>query len=233
MKSELTLADMQKMLPDYIFDKLDQSDKSKFESNLPDFPELKNEIASARNIFSKVDSSEYYSLDADRTRNLSVNVNKILDKKPLKFKRFSLANELKITAAALASLSVVFGIYKYNAQDNESNPIPVAVNSQIVKPAAAKAETAVKVKVTEFADNNRQTVKLKPEKIVKRSKSVDNKNVEIKAENETTDFANIEENDVIIDNYYSFYSSDYAGSTSEMDDEQYNTFIQELSHEDN
>lgn len=71
---------LQEMLPDYVFDRLDSSDRNFFESNVNNFPDLIEEINQVKAIFNRFDKMEFEDKINQRARNFSVRVNEKIEK---------------------------------------------------------------------------------------------------------------------------------------------------------
>ncbi len=66
---------LQEMMPDYIFGDLNSQEKSYFEENFIDFPDLVEEVEQGKAVFDKLDKMEIDKKLTEKTRNLSVKVN--------------------------------------------------------------------------------------------------------------------------------------------------------------
>lgn len=71
---ELKLIEMQELLADYSFGRLSKNESKIFESNLSNYPDLKNEIIEIRKAFSKVNREELASDLERKTSNLTYKV---------------------------------------------------------------------------------------------------------------------------------------------------------------
>lgn len=71
---ELNLIEMQELLADYSFGRLSQNESEIFESNLSNYPDLKNEIVEIRKAFSKINREELASDLERKTSNLTYKV---------------------------------------------------------------------------------------------------------------------------------------------------------------
>jgi hypothetical protein len=79
--SKLSYREMQEHLPDYAFGRISDEDKLRFEATLPDYPDLEQELADVRAVFSRVEEMDFDADISRKTRNMSVNVNNRLAKK--------------------------------------------------------------------------------------------------------------------------------------------------------
>jgi hypothetical protein len=74
---------MQERLPDFVFDRLPADEKIIFNNSLPDFHDIEIEIENIRAVFSRVEKMNFDNLIEQKTRNLSVKVNRRL-KQPIR-----------------------------------------------------------------------------------------------------------------------------------------------------
>ncbi len=86
-KRNLTRKEIEELLPDYIFGRLSAEECEIVESNLPNFPDLVEEIEDVRKVFSRLDKMDVERLVERKTRNIPVKVNSQLakQKSPLYF----------------------------------------------------------------------------------------------------------------------------------------------------
>lgn len=83
MNKKLTYRELEDLLPDYAFNRLDQESKSLFEQNVKDHPDLLKEIEQIRSVFSKVENLDISKTIDDKSRNISVKViEKLGERKP-------------------------------------------------------------------------------------------------------------------------------------------------------
>lgn len=73
-----TKNELEQMLPDYVFGRLDDVNKNEFEKCVTEFPELIKEINDVKSVFSKVDKMDLDRILDHKTKNLSVKVNQKL-----------------------------------------------------------------------------------------------------------------------------------------------------------
>ena len=111
---ELDYKSMQELLPDYIFNRLSEDVKQKFEASLPNYPELNEEINDARRVFGKIEQIDFDSIIERKTRNLSVRVNHRLARQPQRSKNVSWAMRFVVPTLGFVFLIFVF----FNNQSN-------------------------------------------------------------------------------------------------------------------
>jgi hypothetical protein len=121
----LSYREMQELLPDYAFGRISEEDKIKFETTLPLYPDLEQEIKDVRAVFSRVEKMDFNAKVSSHTRNLSVKVNDRLAKKS---KRKSPVRRLAPVFGMLVAAIVILNIWggkEENSQiaENQSEPL--------------------------------------------------------------------------------------------------------------
>ncbi len=119
-----TYKKMQEMLPDYVFNRLDQSEKEKFESSLELFPDLIKEIDDAKRVFSKIEKMDFNSIIEKKARNISVKVQDRIRYK--KHKERIPAYFFKIVVPTLGMAAIVLylfitGLHNLNNEQSKIN----------------------------------------------------------------------------------------------------------------
>ncbi|MGA2298985.1 MAG: hypothetical protein ABSG15_15680 [FCB group bacterium] len=137
--NKLTYKEMQEFLPDYVFDRISQEDKAKFEEQLPLYPDLQDEIKQVRAVFSKIENMDLDKVISSRTRNLSVKVNERLERKNNRSRKFSLVNRYLVPTFGLALLLIIIfsskDLFKFSnngknkIDSNSSNELQILKNS--------------------------------------------------------------------------------------------------------
>jgi len=84
---KLSYKEMQEQLPDYVFGSISEENKMRFESTLPDYPDLLEEIKQVQLVFSKVEQMDFKRIIDKGARNLSVKVNRRLSTNSSRFSR--------------------------------------------------------------------------------------------------------------------------------------------------
>lgn len=109
----LTLKEMQELLPDYVFGKLENSSKEVFEQNLPAYPEIQKEARDAKAVFAKFASTDIDAAFRSHTRNLSIKVNSRLEHKSRKHRSGGIMKYAIPVACVIAVATFMF-----NKNDN-------------------------------------------------------------------------------------------------------------------
>jgi len=109
---------MQELLPDYIFNRISEKDKFKFEKELPKYTDLQDEIKEVKSIFAKLDKMDLDKTLAHYSRNTSVKVNNRLASKKQKMPFFNNTLKYLIPTAALFFIGylVFFNFNKPNSE---------------------------------------------------------------------------------------------------------------------
>ena len=105
---KLNLHRMQELLPDYVFGKLDNEEKSLFEHNLQYYPEIKQEADDAKRVFQRFEQMDVDAFLNSKTKNTSVRVHRKLENRPKGFAKFPMAKYYLPIAAAIALIYVVY-----------------------------------------------------------------------------------------------------------------------------
>lgn len=77
----LDLQTMQGLLADYAFGRLGEEERAAFERSLPQYPEIEQELRDVREVFSRVERTEFIHHYERRSRNLPVSILKRIEKK--------------------------------------------------------------------------------------------------------------------------------------------------------
>lgn len=109
---------LQELLPDYVFGRLQDSDKEFFELNYKNYPDLVKEVEEIKAVFNRFDKMNFDNLLANKTRNISV---KIIEKRE-KYKKYNqiVSFSYLIRYALPVAIIITFLIYlveKNNKQD--------------------------------------------------------------------------------------------------------------------
>lgn len=101
--------DLEELMPDYIFGRLEGSEKEKYELHLKKYPDIDQEIEEAKKLFQKIDKMDFDKILDSKTRNLSYKVSKRMNKSPQVSGSAYLLKFGLPAAAAIAILIFVFG----------------------------------------------------------------------------------------------------------------------------
>jgi hypothetical protein len=109
---------LQEMLPDFVFGRLQDSDKEFFELNYKNYPDLVKEVDEIKSVFNRFDKMDFDNLLTNKTRNISV---KIIEKRE-KYKKYNKIGSFSylIRYALPVAIIITFLIYlveKNNKQD--------------------------------------------------------------------------------------------------------------------
>ena len=118
---QLTRKEMEELLPDYIFKRLSKDETEAFEQNLPNFPDLVEEIEEVRKVFWKLEQMDIDGFLERKTRNIPVKVsNKLARKKsPLEI----LSHKGFVTAVAgLGVIIIALSLFLSKGYRNEIKP---------------------------------------------------------------------------------------------------------------
>ncbi len=117
---------MEEMLPDYLFGKLDANTAEIFKNNLSNFPSIEKEYKAAKEVFQRIEELDINKAFDKKAMNLSVRVNNRLNKKSYKSKKYSFFG-YAVPIATVITMLIVF----FNTNRNTDNvPQPqVAKNS--------------------------------------------------------------------------------------------------------
>lgn len=72
---DLSNYEMQELLPDYAFGRLDAEQESVFEYNLNKYPDISTELENVRAVFDRLEATDLDAVFSKHTRNMSVKVN--------------------------------------------------------------------------------------------------------------------------------------------------------------
>ncbi len=115
--SKLSLKQMQELLPDYVFDRINEDDKLVFEQSLPSYPEIQNEIIEVRTVFKKMEMMDIEKPMRDKSRNLSVKVNQKLAQNKKYVYKSNLSIKILMPLMAMLVAGTMF-LY-YGKSDNQ------------------------------------------------------------------------------------------------------------------
>jgi hypothetical protein len=124
---EVSYKEMQEMLPDYVFGRLEPDDIQLFEYFLPNYPDLQDEIKQVKAVFSRVEKMDLDKKISQKTRNLSIKVLDRMDVRTEKQKRFSLTTKYIVPSLGLAIVIIL--IFFINPNNKNSNIGNEAYNS--------------------------------------------------------------------------------------------------------
>lgn len=97
---------LQELLPDYVFGRISSEDKAFFEANYTEFLDLVDEVKQATNFFNRLEAMDFDKILSERTRNISVGVNKRLSKKQEKQSGLSFIQKVVFPSIGFAVLMI-------------------------------------------------------------------------------------------------------------------------------
>ena len=137
--NKLTYREMEEFLPDYVFGRISTEDKIKFEEQLPQYPDLQDEIKQVKAVFHKIENMNFDKVIFRRTRNLSVKVNDRLENKKARRGKFSLVNRYLVPTFGLALILLLIftskDLFKFdksglnNIESNSANELQILKNT--------------------------------------------------------------------------------------------------------
>ncbi|HYF04296.1 MAG TPA: hypothetical protein VEC36_13015 [Patescibacteria group bacterium] len=100
-------AEMEAMLPDYVFGQLTEFEKDNFEKALEQYPDLQAEMTDMKLVFKNLEKTRYRDVQSQRTRNLSVKVLQRLEQKNARRKKVSRGFSFGIPSLVAAATAVI------------------------------------------------------------------------------------------------------------------------------
>lgn len=120
---QLTKIELEGMLPDYIFGKLSPEEIEIFEFNVDNFPDLVQDVKDAKELFSRIDATEFEHIISKKTRNTSVKVrNRMSRKKQVKFGKLQLFTRFVLPVAAVLAIFVYTIFVQQTNKDINTKP---------------------------------------------------------------------------------------------------------------
>ncbi len=116
MKNKLEL---EQLLPDYVFGRLNSDEKIEFEKYVIDYPELLKEIEDVKSVFNKVEKMDFDKILDTKTRNLSVKVNNRLQYQKTKSNNVFLY-KYAIPVAFVIAIMIIF-VQSFNTKQKNIN----------------------------------------------------------------------------------------------------------------
>ncbi len=104
---KLTYKELQALLPDYAFNRLDKESAELFENSISDYPELKRELAEINAVFDKVNKFNFKSYFEQNAKNISVNVQNQFNRTPPDRTGFGYFSKIIVPTLGLAAIVIV------------------------------------------------------------------------------------------------------------------------------
>ncbi len=131
MSSEkFTYTEMQEHLPDYVFGRLSPEECQRFESTLPDYPELQEEVSEVRKVFQKLESMNLDNYIERKTRNIPLKVSNRFQQRrqPLAFLS---SRSFRAAVAGVGMLIIVFSLIFFPKKQDTLDTIPQTSHNQL------------------------------------------------------------------------------------------------------
>lgn len=107
----LTKDEMERLLPDFLFNRLNEKERNLFEANIDKYPELKLELDNAKSVFETADLMSFDRLITGQSNDISVKVNNRIASKESKSRNFLASRFSKYSIPLAAAIALgYFGI---------------------------------------------------------------------------------------------------------------------------
>ena len=223
---KLDIKQMQELLPDYVFGKLDEESKANFEANLSEFPEIQKEAEDAIKVFKRFEQMDVDALLSRKNVNMSVKVHKKIEARAKKPK-FSMMKYYIPIAAAIALVFVLTNNKSVNINSIRDN-----ANTHTIKEFVSVNDVNV------IIDSTRSTAEITntTEEIIAQVASAQIADVipdgetakELSDKLLATELSKINAEDMIISDNTNY---DLLSGIEELNENQFQTFLKELKNE--
>ena len=126
----LSYKEVEELLPDYLFDRLNDEENKKFEASIVNFPDLEKELKDGKELFDKIEQFDYKKLLNDKSQYLPERVVARLEKRNALYQP-KLPNYKKVFL--FAAMSFVLIIFMFFMNKRENSEIDIAKNEVIEK----------------------------------------------------------------------------------------------------
>ncbi len=117
--SVMTRKEMEELIADYAFGRLDKETYEAYSKNLVNYPDIAQEIEDTKKVFAKIESMDFNGIIENRTRNLSVKVNQ---RRISKKSKNSTSFLIKFGVPAAIIMAIAITIFKGGVGDkSETN----------------------------------------------------------------------------------------------------------------
>lgn len=147
-KIPLEKKEMQKMLPDYIFNKLNSEDIVLFEASLPFYPDLISEMTYIKNTFDNLNKETIDDIFIQKSKNISVKVNEKLENKRYSG-FFDLVNRKFFPAISLLIILAIVSTFLI-LQNNDNQGIITENNHQLLNTSINEKDFQI---IIDYAQN--------------------------------------------------------------------------------
>lgn len=131
MNSEkFTYTEMQEHLPDYVFGRLSPEECQRFETTLPDYPDLQKEVLEVRKVFQKLDSMNLDNYIERKTKNIPAKVSARLQQRRQPIPFFA-SRSFQTAVAGAGLLIIIFSLIFFPKKQNTFDTIPQTSRNQI------------------------------------------------------------------------------------------------------
>jgi hypothetical protein len=129
---KFTYTEMQEHLPDYVFGRLSPEECQRFESTLPDYPDLQKEVVEVRNVFQKLESMNLDNYVERKTKNIPVKVSARLQQRrqPLAFLS---SHSFRTAVAGAGLLIIIFSLIFFPKKQDTFDTVPQKSHNQLAE----------------------------------------------------------------------------------------------------
>lgn len=117
----MTRNEMDELLADYAFGRLDSEKSEQFKANLDKFPDIADEVEEVRKVFVRIEKMNFDEIIDSKTRNLTVKVNNRIIKQQRRQSSFGFLLKFAVPAAVIITISIAYFQGGFNKQ-NDNNP---------------------------------------------------------------------------------------------------------------
>ncbi len=148
--------ELQEMLPDYVFDRLNILDRDYFEKNIVNYPDLSEEIAQVKAVFNRFDKMNFDDKINHRARNLSV---KVIEKREQRKSYKYTGNQFLVRYLVPTAIIVTIGLYYLGSPKIDENDFTRVIDKKV----ESLADSLQNVDVAEEILNFPQSVQIEEE----------------------------------------------------------------------
>jgi len=148
--------ELQEMLPDYVFDRLNISDRDYFEKNIINYPDLSEEIAQVKAVFNRFDKMNFDDKINHRARNLSV---KVIEKRDRRKSYKYTGSQFLVRYLVPTAIIVTIGLYYLGSPKIDNSDFTRIIDKKV----ESLADSLQNVDVAEEILNFPQSVQIEEE----------------------------------------------------------------------
>jgi hypothetical protein len=127
----MTRKEMEELIADYSFGRLDKETAEKYAQNLANYPDLAVEVEETRKVFSKIESMDFDAILDNRTRNLSAKVHQKRNFKRSNQSSTAFLIKFAVPAAVIMALAITVFKGGVGGDANTTNEIPTGFRQQL------------------------------------------------------------------------------------------------------